>query len=171
VLMTCDLERLLATERRPVVDGADEVIRVIGYGLAGRRDEARDGLLAMRDTPRIPAFKPWIEFLKAWLDRRPDDMRTNRAALAGLRIMDDPEAMFQEGWLFCDVGEHTHGLALAERAIARGYQVAPTLARAPQFDAVRSDPAFRDLVARCDAGREQALAAFREAGGERLLGR
>src|SRR5204863_7075042 len=39
-LMTCDLQRLLATERRPVVDGADEVIRVIGYGLAGRREEA-----------------------------------------------------------------------------------------------------------------------------------
>ena len=171
VLMTCDLERLLATERRPVVDGADEVIRVIGYGLAGRRDEARDGLLAMRDAPRIPAFKPWIGFLSAWLDRRPADMRTNRAALQGLRIMDDPEAMFQEGWLFCDVGEHTHGLALAERAIARGYQVAPTLARAPQFDAVRGDPAFRELLARCEAGREQALAAFREAGGERLLGR
>ena len=42
VMMTCDVDRLLAIAPRP--GGGDEVIRVIGLGLAGRRDEARSRL-------------------------------------------------------------------------------------------------------------------------------
>ena len=45
-----------------------------------------------------------------------------------------------------------------------------TLRSRPQFDALREDPEFKALVAAADAGRERALAAFREAGGDRLLG-
>jgi hypothetical protein len=107
----------------------------------------------------------------AWLDRRPADMLVNVAALSSLKIMDDPEAIFQEGWLLCDVGEHERGLGHLRRAVAKGYFVAPTLAGSRSFDALRSDPGFQELLAEAEAGREQALAAFREAGGERLLGR
>ena len=57
LLMTGDIERLLAVEPPPVVAGADDGIRVIGLGLAGRRDEARRALLDMRQTPR--AFRPF----------------------------------------------------------------------------------------------------------------
>ena len=35
---------------------------------------------------------------------------------------------------------------------------------------MRNDPAFQALLAQAEAGRRDALAAFREAGGERLLG-
>jgi hypothetical protein len=85
--------------------------------------------------------------------------------------MDDPEAIFQMGWLLCDLGEHQRGLDPLRRAVAKGYFVAPTLSGSRQFDALRSDPAFQQLLGEAEAGREQALAAFREAGGERLLGR
>src|SRR5262249_43785195 len=40
LLMTGDLERLLAAERPFAITGGDEVIRAIGLGLAGRRDLA-----------------------------------------------------------------------------------------------------------------------------------
>ena len=53
----------------------------------------------------------------------------------------------------------------------RATRVAPTLADSRQFDALRGDPAFQELLAEAEAGRQQALAAFRERGGERLLGR
>ena len=33
-----------------------------------------------------------------------------RAGLGVLKIKDDPEAIFQEGWMLCDVGEHARGL-------------------------------------------------------------
>ena len=91
--------------------------------------------------------------------------------MASLKIFDDPEAIFQEGWLFCDVGEHQRGLEYLQRAVARGYFAAPTLTRWPQFDALRDVPAFQTLLADAEAGRQRALAAFREAGGELLLAR
>ncbi len=106
----------------------------------------------------------------AWLDRRPADMLARMPAMSTLKIQDDPEAIFQEGWLLCDVGEHEAGLDYLRRAVAKGYYVASTLSARPQFDAMRSDPAFRALLEEAEAGRQRALAAFREAGGERLIG-
>jgi hypothetical protein len=84
--------------------------------------------------------------------------------------MTTPRRSFQEGWLLCDVGEHERGLGHLRRAVAKGYCVVPTLSRSPQFDALRDDPAFQALLVEAEAGRERALAAFSEAGGERLLG-
>ena len=72
--------------------------------------------------------------------------------------------------MLCDVGEHDRGLGYLQRAVAKGYFAAPTLSGRTQFDALRSDPAFRALMEDAEAGRQRALAAFREAGGERLIG-
>jgi hypothetical protein len=107
----------------------------------------------------------------AWIDKRAADMwSSNMSDLEGLKIRDDPEAIFQEGWLLCDVGEHQRGLELLRRAVEKGYFVAPTLRGSRHFDALRGDPGFQEVLARAEAGRARALAAFREAGGERLLG-
>jgi TolB-like protein len=171
-LMTGDLERLMAIEPSLVVAGADDGIRVIGLGLAGRREEARRALEAMRRTTRIATFNSWAEYLMAWLDKRAADMWSNNMSdLEGLKIRDDPEAIFQEGWLLCDVGEHQRGLGFLRRAVEKGYFVAPTLTGSRHFDALRGDPGFEEVLALAQAGRDRALTAFREAGGERLLGR
>jgi TolB-like protein len=169
LLMTGDIDRVLSIERRPDAGSGDEVIRAVGLGLAGRLEEARRTILEMREAPGIPAFQPWIEYLTAWVERRPADMRIKIAALRSFRIMDDPEAIFQEGWLLCDVGEHERGLDYLRRAVDKGYFVAPTLAGRPHFDPLRGDPRFQAILADAEAGRRRALAAFREAGGERLL--
>jgi serine/threonine protein kinase/tetratricopeptide (TPR) repeat protein len=170
LLVAGDIDRLMAVEAPRVIAGADDGIRVIGLGLDGRRDEARDRLNAMRQSSRIPVFESWIEYLTAWLDRRPVEMAGRMSALSRLKIQDDPEAIFQEGWLLCDVGEHEAGLAHLQRAVAKGYFVAATLTSRRQFDALRNLPAFRALVEEAEAGRQQSLAAFRDAGGERLIG-
>jgi eukaryotic-like serine/threonine-protein kinase len=170
LLMTGDIDRLLAIEPPRLVAGADDGIRVIGLGLAGRLDEARRKLRAMRQSSRIPIFQSWIEYLTAWLDRRPADMVIDMAAFSRLKIQDDPEAIFQEGWLLCDVGAHEAGLDYLRRGVAKGYFVSPTLTGRPQFDALRSAAAFRALLDEAEAGRQRALAAFRQAGGERLIG-
>jgi hypothetical protein len=170
LLMAGEIERLLALEPPRVIAGADDGIRVIGLGLAGRRDEARERLLVMRGSPRIPTFQSWIDYLMAWLDRRTADMAVRMSMFTALKIQDDPEAIFQEGWMLCDVGEHERGLGYLQRAVAKGYFVAPTLSARQQFDALRGDPAFRALLGEAETGRQRALAAFREAGGERLIG-
>jgi hypothetical protein len=124
----------------------------------------------MRGSPRIPTFQSWIDYLMAWLDRRTADMAVRMSMFTALKIQDDPEAIFQEGWMLCDVGEHERGLGYLQRAVAKGYFVAPTLSARQQFDALRGDPAFRALLGEAETGRQRALAAFREAGGERLIG-
>jgi hypothetical protein len=55
--------------------------------------------------------------------------------------------------------------------VGKGYAVAPTLSSSPSFDALRSDRGFQQILEEAEADRQRALAAFREAGGERLLGR
>jgi len=171
LLMTGDIERLLAVERPLTVAGGDNGIRIIGLGLAGRRDEARQALVAMcQEPPRVTAFQTWTEYLMAWLECRPADMFVRLSALSTLKIQDDPEAIFLEGWLLCDAGELEQGLAHLRRAVARGYFVAATLSGSRAFDPLRAIPAFQALLLEAEAGRQRALAAFREADGEQLLG-
>jgi serine/threonine protein kinase/tetratricopeptide (TPR) repeat protein len=169
--MADEIETLLAVEAPALIAGADDGIRVSALGLAGRRDEAREKLYRMRQQPsRIPLFLSWIDYLTAWLEYRIDDMRVRMSTLSALKIQDDPEAIFQEGWLLCDVGEHEKGLEFLQRAVTKGYTVAATLSSRRQFDPLRGTPAFQALLSEAEAGRERALTAFRDAGGERLLG-
>jgi hypothetical protein len=72
--------------------------------------------------------------------------------------------------MLCDAGEHEAGLDYLRGAVRRGYCAAPTLSRSRQFDALRSHLAFQAMLADAEAGRQRALAAFRQNGGERLLG-
>jgi serine/threonine-protein kinase len=170
LLMAGEIDRLMTVESPRVIAGADDGIRVIGLGLAGRRDDARTRLLQMRESSRIPLFRTWMEYLTAWLDHRGADMLEHVAGLGTLKIEDDPEAIFQFGWLLCDVGEYEAGLAHLQRAVTKGYFPAFTLSGSRQFDAVRNTPAFAELVDQAEAGRARARAAFREAGGDRLMG-
>jgi serine/threonine protein kinase/tetratricopeptide (TPR) repeat protein len=166
LLLAGDLDRLVAVERPTMDPGADEGIRVMALGLAGRRDEAREVLLKMREKIRIPAFDTWSGVLLSWLEGRGPDMLGGISAIGALKVQEDPEAMFLQGWMLCDAG-----LDFLRRAVLRGYLVAPTLSRSRHFDPLRNDPVFQALLADAEAGRQRALGAFRMAGGERLLGR
>jgi tetratricopeptide (TPR) repeat protein len=83
LLMTGDIERLLALEQPA---GSDSVIRVIGFGLAGRRDEARRALAEHRQAVDLPVFESYAATLLSWLERRPEGM------YAGLRAPRAPHA-------------------------------------------------------------------------------
>jgi non-specific serine/threonine protein kinase len=168
LLMMGEIDRLMAVEMPLLIAGADDGIRVIGMGLAGRRDEARQMLGAMRGASRIPAFRTWTAYLAAWLDRRVEDMVDDRS-LGRIKIEDDPEAMFQRGWLLCDVGDFERGFDYIRRAVTKGYYVADTLSKSPQFDALRDRPDFQTLLVEAEQGRTRALAAFQDAGGKRLV--
>ncbi|HZB25563.1 MAG TPA: hypothetical protein VE379_05500, partial [Vicinamibacterales bacterium] len=170
LLMAGNIDALVSLAPPRVIAGADDGIRVIGLGLAGRRDEARHRLLEMRRASRIPIFESWIEYLMAWLDRRGATMLQALSSFGGLKIHDDPEAIFQQGWLLCDVGEYEAGLGYLSAAVSKGYFASATLAERPQFRALAGEPAFVALREQAEAGRLRSLAAFRAAGGERLIG-
>jgi len=171
LLMMRDFDRLFAVVRPPLIAGGDDGFRVIGLGLAGQRDQARRALIDMREASRLPVFQSWIQDLTRWLDRRPADMLVEVSVLSRVKVQDDAEVIFQQGWLLCDGGDYERGLRYVQRAVAKGYFAVPTLLNSPQFDALRNDSAFRALVMDAEAARERALTAFREAGGELLLGR
>jgi non-specific serine/threonine protein kinase len=170
LLMTGDVDRVLAIGAPRLVAGADDGIRVIGLGLAGRRDEARRELDQMRQVSRIPVFESWIEYLAAWLDQRRNDLDEHMSIFGHLKVHDDPEAAFQLGWLFCDLGDYETGLTFLRRAIAKRYWAVATLMISRQFDGLRNHPEFETLLAQAKEGRERALVVYRNAGGERLLG-
>jgi TolB-like protein len=170
LLMSGDIDRLLRVEVPAVAAGADDGIRVIALGLAGRLDEAREALGRMRRVAHIPTFRVWTDALLAWLDRRVADMKSGITALGSLKVRHDPEAIFQEGWLLCDVGDLDEGIPQLQRAVDKGYFPVATLLTRPQFDSLRANPSFLSVLRAAEAGRDRALAAFRDAGGDRLLG-
>lgn len=142
----------------------------MALGLAGRYEEARRILDDLRVGMRSPAFTAWLSALAAWIDRRPEGVLAGVQALEGMTIAEDPEGLFQVGWMLSDLGEREQGVGFLRRAIDRGFYAAPTLAASPAFDGLREDPAFRAVLADAEAGRGKGLAAYREAGGEELLG-
>ena len=170
LLLAGDIERLSSLPRPVLFAGGDDGIRAIGLGLAGRRDEARRLVLAMRQPSRIQTFQSWIDYLLVWLDGRADEMRARLSVIQPLKIQDDPEAIFQEGWLLCDAGAHDAGLPYLRRAIDKGYFPVRTLEERRQFDALRGRAEFESIVHDAQARRSRARDAFRAAGGDRLLG-
>jgi serine/threonine protein kinase/tetratricopeptide (TPR) repeat protein len=171
LLMTGDIDRIVALMPDGAVPRADDTIKVIALGLAGRRDDARRALKDLGPWPGIGAFQSWLDHLQAWLDRRVPEMLTTLVTISDLKIHEDPEAIFLQAWLLCDAGDYRNGLDHLERSVSRGYFVSPTLEQSHQFDALRDNPRFQSLLADAQAGRHRALTAFREAGGDRLLGR
>ena len=68
------------------------------------------------------------------------------------------------------LGELDTALRLLDQATDRGFHCQPVLAADPWLDAVRPTSGFRRVLERVEKARRQALAAFLEADGERLLG-
>ncbi len=142
---------------------------MIALGFAGRLDEARR---AGKDwTSRAePDLRVWKATSPPGSIAGPSDIVTTLESFPSLKIFEDPEAIFQEGWFFCDVGDYARGLEYCRRHRHADISPPPRWPD-PQFDALRDDPAFQKLVADAEAGRQRAHEAFREAGGERLLAR
>jgi tetratricopeptide (TPR) repeat protein len=170
LLLIGDIDRLLSFERRSAGGGADGVIRVIGLGLAGRLEESRAGLRELADGTKIASFQAYTDTLLGWLDRRPDAMQVWEQKLGALKIMEDPEALFQGGWLLCDAGDPTRGIPFLRRAVDKGYSPAATLAGSPAFAGLHGDPAFQAVLRDAEAACQEAERVFRAEGGAELLG-
>ena len=101
----------------------------------------------MTQMARIQTFHIWTSYLHAWIDRRVPEMLAGRESLSSLKVMDDPEAIFQEGWLLCDVGEFDRGLDYVQPRRQQGLLRGAGARGRSQFDAVRDEPAFQAILA------------------------
>ncbi len=74
MLLSGDIERLVATMNPAPTGDGDPGTLVIGLGMAGRRSEALHVLAGMKSQPQISSYKRWIGMLSAWLEGTPADV-------------------------------------------------------------------------------------------------
>ena len=82
----------------------------------------------------------------------------------------DAENLYYAGRQYALLGASEKALNTLARSIDGGYYCCESLTNDPAFDDVRDATAFRALVARAQAGRDAALAAFHRAAGGDVLG-
>jgi hypothetical protein len=68
------------------------------------------------------------------------------------------------------VGLHDLWFSILGRVVDQGFHVPSALRADPWLTPLAGDPRLEALLRQADAGHAASLAAFREAGGEELLG-
>ncbi len=82
----------------------------------------------------------------------------------------DPEGLFYLTRLGAHVGDIEGALALFDRVVAGGFYCFPSFARDSWLDGLRAHAAFRQVLNLAETRHREAVAAFRDAGGDRVLG-
>jgi serine/threonine-protein kinase len=138
--------------------------------------EARAVLGGFETTQMPRHMQPWVASLKRYLDGRcgtaetPPREATVEGIVGVLGQLSDPEVVFVLGCWMAHLGEPAQAIRYLEQSVGGGFYASDTLARERLFDPLRQEPAFSELLRRAEAGRDAARQAFREAGGETLLG-
>lgn len=134
----------------------------------GRDDEA---VALLRQNERSVAdtgAAPYLASLRALLegDRQRSLTEINRV----VGTLRDAEALYYLVRQMARLGETDRACAQLERVVAMGFFCAPALATDPWLDPLRSDPRFALVLEQAEARHQRALRAYREAGGDQLLG-
>ncbi len=156
-----DFDRLLR-EGDSVIDVEPKIFALVA------QDRMADARALSFESPLPAVFGKVAESLRAWVDGRREEAADSFEECVALHR--DPEAFYMIASGLAQLGRPARALEVLERAVGTGYFVAPALRRDPLLDPVRGEPAFGSLVARAEEGRALALSAFREAGGDMLLG-
>jgi tetratricopeptide (TPR) repeat protein len=148
-------------------DASDFQLRLMALEALGRRDEALTALKAVQTASLPPVFAAIRTGLLALLEDAPGAVENFGSFVSSHT---DPEAFFMYAAVQAHFGDPERALARLTRAVDGGFTAPQALREHPLFGPLRSAPAFAGLVERAEARRSQALTAFREAGGETLLG-
>jgi non-specific serine/threonine protein kinase len=167
LLARVEYERLAVLDREESTE-FDMEPQILGLVLLGRIDEGRR-LLEQREARNVPeVLRVVAGMVRPFLDQDPEAVA---AAVEKARsTFYDPEASFMYSLLLFRTGQIERGLEMLESAVGGGYNAVTAMAEEPSYDPVRGQPRFEALRERARARREEALAAYRAGGGERLLG-
>ena len=127
--------------------------------------EAWDGV-AKGFSPQTPMVREWLDAVREFLTL---SEVSRPAVFKNLDGAFDPEEIFFVGMQAARLAM-PEATAILGRAVDAGYTVPDALVRHPWIAPIRGEAGFADVLRRAEQARERALAAFREAGGETLLG-
>ena len=135
----------------------------------GRKDEA---ILQYREVEQAKLTEMFRDLVCMY--RAVNEGRREESLGAAERLLAralDAETLWQVGRVFAYFGERARAFALLGLSLERGFVVYRILTREdPWLDAIRSSPEFENLLQRAESRYRAASAAFREVGGEQLLG-
>ena len=167
LLARVEYERLAALDEEESTE-FDVEPRILALALLGRFDEGRR-LLEQQESRRMPeVLRSVTGWVRPFLEQ--DSAGVLSAVEEALAVFYDPEASFMYSLVLFRTGQTERGLQQLESAAQGGFNAAAALADEPSYDAVRGEPRFEALRERAETRRSEALAAYRGAGGERLLG-
>jgi hypothetical protein len=148
--------------------GDSQIVRPVALLALGRRQEAIDSWdkVARGFANEAPIRLDWVEGARRFLTLSED---SKGAVLENLKGAEDPEEIFGLG-LQAALLAMPEAIPALARAVDGGYAAVDALARHPWTEAIRSAPAFAEVLKRAEVARQHAQEAFREAGGPRLLG-
>jgi tetratricopeptide (TPR) repeat protein len=142
--------------------------RILALAFLGRTDEGRRFLEEQESRKMPPILRTVTGWVRPLLER--DAAGVLDAIENALAAFHDPEASFMYSLILFRSGQAERGLELLESAVHGGFSAATAMADEPSYDTVRGEPRFEALRELVQARRTEALAAYRAAGGERLLG-
>jgi tetratricopeptide (TPR) repeat protein len=144
------------------------VTAVILVMLGQDREAIRELKRTEEMLPPVPLRK-WWESLRLLLQGH--HIEGLAATHAILRPGDhDPEALYYVARQLAYFGDPPAALTLLARAVHEGFFCASGLVRDPWLESIRADPAFAEIPRHVEARHHEALGAFRQATGDRLLG-
>ena len=147
----------------------NQTMRAVILREQGRTDEAILQYREVEQARLTEFFRDFVIMHRTLLEGRQEESLGAAERLLARAL--DPETLWQVGRVFACFGERARALALFGLSLERGFVVYRILTREdPWLDALRSSPEFGELLQRAESRYRAASAAFREAGGEQLLG-
>jgi serine/threonine protein kinase len=143
---------------------------VRGYSLSalGRNEEALAVFLELQRVTQKHA-RGFGNAMRCILEGDFDGARRDMHAIENSSFR-DPEGLYFMARSRAYLGETEHALRLLERIIDGGYYCDQTMARDAWLDSVRTEPDFVRLLRRSEGLRREAVAAYLEHEGDRILG-
>ena len=160
--MLDDIRRAIETE-----PDDDPMMGLLSALRQGRTAEVIAALRGREQAVRGLARAAFVAFRAALENKSAEFVEAFDACTPTIR---DPENLYYWALIAAYIGDAARALDVLQRAVDGGWFCSATLAREPWLDVVRDEPRFVALVREAEARHGAAAAAFRAAGGDRLLG-
>ena len=146
-----------------------QVLRHMSLWMLGRHDEALEGVTRLEQ--QLPTGGEWLfltSLRAAMQGKREDCIQASREILAS--GFHDPEGLYLVARELAFAGARQEALDMLERVVTGGFNCPRVLLQDAWLDSLRGESSFVRLLHRAEEESAASAAAFREAGGERVLG-